>query len=197
MRTLPVALAYPERETMLRMSARFSSMTHWDAQAEVCCAVYCLWVRELLHAQPLQEAWHAALTAGRAIAQQSSLSPDTVGPQPLPANFWERLEAVESLRYEELQPSGYAGYVMECPEAAVWCCLKSQSPEECLVQAVNLAGEADTIAAVAGGVAGAYWGCSAIPQRWRDALYRRADLEQIALKLADLRRDAAERGRLH
>ena len=38
-------------------------------------------------------------------------------------------------------------------EAATWCCLHSESFGEAVVQAVNLAGEADTMAAVAGGVA--------------------------------------------
>src|SRR4028119_414816 len=92
-------------------------------------------------------------------------APDTPGPQPLPDGFGQRLEAVEEKSYEQLQPSGYAGYVLECLEAAAWCCLKSSSVEEALVQAVNLGGEADTIAAVAGGIAGACWGREAIPER--------------------------------
>jgi ADP-ribosyl-[dinitrogen reductase] hydrolase len=193
MRTLPVALAYHDRETMLRISARLSAMTHWDPQAEVCCAVYCLWVEHLLHGASLHEGWHAALAVGRdlamgrELAEGASLAPDTVGPHPLPDGFWQRLEAVEQMEYADLQPSGYAGYVVECLEAAAWCCLRSESLEECLIQAVNLAGEADTIAAVAGGVAGAYWGMGAIPQRWLEALYRRRDLEQVADQLASLR----------
>jgi protein-tyrosine phosphatase len=188
MRTLPVALAYHDRETMLRTSARLSAMTHWDAQAEVCCAVYCLWVEQLLHGASLHEGWRAALTVGRELAEGAPLAPDTVGPQPLPNGFWERLEAVEQLEYADLQPSGYAGYVVECLEAAAWCCLRSDSLEECLVQAVNLAGQADTIAAVAGGIAGAHWGREAIPQRWLDALYRGKEVEATAEDLIQLRR---------
>ena len=188
MRTLPVALAYDDRETMLRQSARISSMTHWGPQSEVCCAVYCLWVRELLQGQPLRDGWHTALAAAQEVAQRGNLAPGTVGPAPLPAGFWERLENIESLRYEQLQPSGYAGYVVECLEAAVWCCLNADSLEEALVLVANLAGEADTIGAVAGGAAGAHWGSEAIPPRWADTLYRRAHLKQIAMQLAQLRR---------
>ena len=38
------------------------------------------------------------------------------------------------------------------------------------MQAVNLGGDADTIGAIAGGLAGAIYGCSAIPDRWKSRL---------------------------
>ena len=190
MRTLPVALAYgPHKQLMLTMSARLSAMTHWDSQAEACCAVYCLWINNLLDGQSLQDGWRQALQEGRAVAARSAATPQTPGgASSLNTPLWQRLQAVESLTYSQLQPSGYAGYVVECLEAAAWCCLHAPSLEDALVQAVNLAGEADTIAAVAGGVAGAYWGGQPLPQRWLDRLYRRDDLERTADKLATLRR---------
>lgn len=190
MRTLPVALAYgPDRIPMLRIAARLSAMTHWDGEAETCCLIYCLWITNILEGQTLRHAWHEALREGRVVADGGSDTPEAPGGEcTFSSRFWERLEAVETLTYDQLQPSGYAGYVVECLEAAVWCCLNSNTLEEALVQAVNLAGEADTIAAVAGGVAGAYWGAEAIPQRWLDKLHRRADLERTAKKLAALRR---------
>lgn len=188
MRTLPVALAYPQRERMLDQSARLSAMTHWDPQAEVCCAIYCLWIEGLLRGKEMREGWRDALTLARRAAEKGQRSADTPGPEPLPADFWSRLERVETLQYEQLQPSGYAGYVVDCLEAAVWCCLHGQSLEEALVLAVNLAGEADTIAAVAGGALGAYWGSSALPGRWLKRLHERERLEQVAEELSDLRR---------
>lgn len=187
MRTLPVALAYADTEAMLRQSARLSAMTHWDSQAEISCAVYCFWIRAVLDGEGLRPAWHAALAAGRKLEGRGRLAPDTPGPTPLPAEFWERLERVEALQYDDLQPSGYAGYVLECLEAAAWCCLRAGSLEQALILAVNLAGEADTIAAVAGGAAGAAWGRHAIPARWLDRLYRREAVEQTAVRLAQLR----------
>jgi ADP-ribosyl-[dinitrogen reductase] hydrolase len=186
MRTLPVALAEPNEARMLALSARLSAMTHWDPQAEACCAVYCLWVQNLLSGQNIKAAWYAALAWAQTLAPTPT--PDTPGMSPLPAGFWERLHAVEGLAYEALQPSGYAGYVLECLEAAAWCCLHAQDPEEALVRAVNLAGEADTIAAVAGGILGTFWGPDALPQSWRDALYERGRLQDVARHLADLRR---------
>ncbi|MCW3097071.1 MAG: ADP-ribosyl-(dinitrogen reductase) hydrolase [Chthonomonadaceae bacterium] len=190
MRTLPVALAYgPARMPMLRIAARLSAMTHWDGEAETCCLLYCLWIRNILEGLTLHEAWHRALSEGQEVVREGGRIPDAPGGQStFKSQFWGRLEGVEALTYEQLQPSGYAGYSVECLEAAVWCCLHSDTLEETLVQAVNLAGEADTIGAVAGGVAGAYWGVEAIPERWLEKLYRRADLEQTAQRLINLRR---------
>jgi ADP-ribosyl-[dinitrogen reductase] hydrolase len=190
MRTLPVALAYgPAAEPMASMAARLSAMTHWDGQAETCCIVYCLWITAILEGQTMHDSWHAALKQGQEIARGRSETAETPGGQvTFNGPFWERLEAVEMRTYAQLQPSGYAGYAVECLEAAAWCCLHSDTLEEALVQAVNLAGEADTIAAVAGGVAGAYWGGEAIPARWLEKLYRRADLEKTARRLINLRR---------
>jgi ADP-ribosyl-[dinitrogen reductase] hydrolase len=51
--------------------------------------------------------------------------------------------------------------------------------EEGLVWAVNLGGDADTNASVAGALLGARHGARAIPARWLDALQRRSDLELL------------------
>ena len=121
MRTLPVALAYSDTAVMLRESARISAMTHWDAQAEVCCAVCCLWIQRLLAGEPRSDAWLAAIQAAQIVVAQGNCAPEeTPGPSPLPTHFWSRLENAPLLAESKLQPTGYAGYVVDCLEAAVW-----------------------------------------------------------------------------
>ncbi len=187
MRTLPVALAYPALLEMSEKSARISAMTHWDPQAEVCCILYGHWIQRLLAGEPRLSAWEAALHEVQAGLPAVHRLHDCPGSAPLPPGFWPRLEAATTLNYGELQRSGYAGYVVECLEAAVWCCVHGESLEDALVKAVNLAGEADTIAAVAGGAAGAAWGYEAIPARWLDQLHERERLQQVSEELRDLR----------
>jgi ADP-ribosyl-[dinitrogen reductase] hydrolase len=58
------------------------------------------------------------------------------------------------------------GYVVDTLEAALWCVATTDSFEAALVRAVNLGGDADTVGAVAGQLAGALYGSSAIPERW-------------------------------
>ena len=59
----------------------------------------------------------------------------------------------------------------------------SNSFEDAILKAVNLGDDADTIASICGQLAGAFYGLSAIPQHWKDRLYRYDDLKQIALLL--------------
>ena len=194
MRTLPVALGYPLGEEMLRQSARLSAMTHWDAQAEACCGIYNFWIAYILAEMDAKDAWELALRHARHLPYFGF---DTVGTSPLPTGFWQRLAQAPALSYEKLQPSGYAGYAVECLEAAVWCVLNCESYEEAMTQCVNLAGEADTMAAVAGGAAGAYWGEEAIPVRWLDQLFERELIGNLADALMELREHLGIYGTAH
>lgn len=66
-----------------------------------------------------------------------------------------------------VNPSGWAPESMEC---AFFAFITEGDFENALITAVNLGGDADTIGAITGGLAGAYYGYNAIPQRWIDAL---------------------------
>lgn len=75
------------------------------------------------------------------------------------------------------------GYVVHSLEAALWSIHTSSSFEEALVKAVNLAGDADTVGAIAGQLAGALWSYDAIPSRWLQALKQREYIVGLAKKL--------------
>lgn len=65
-----------------------------------------------------------------------------------------------------LEPSGYIKNTFN--NAVYWSCQKSF--EEAIIGAVNHGGDADTIAAIAGSLAGAKFGYDAIPKRWINQL---------------------------
>ena len=58
------------------------------------------------------------------------------------------------------------GWAVSTLEAAIWAFQHTANFRDALVAAVNLGGDADTIGAVCGQVAGSYYGYSAIPRRW-------------------------------
>ncbi len=68
-------------------------------------------------------------------------------------------------------------YVVSTLEAALWCLLTTNSFRDCLVQAVNLGEDTDTVAAVVGGLAGLKYGLEGIPQDWLAVIARREEIE--------------------
>jgi ADP-ribosyl-[dinitrogen reductase] hydrolase len=82
---------------------------------------------------------------------------------------------------KEIQSTGYAVHTLE---AAVWCFLTTKNFEQAVLKAVNLGGDADTIGAVTGQIAGAYYGESDIPDTWIEKLYDYNRIKQLAIELA-------------
>lgn len=76
-----------------------------------------------------------------------------------------------------------SGFVVDTLEAALWCLHRSDNFEGAILLAANLGDDADTVGAVAGQLAGANYGASGIPDHWLDRLYRRTDIERLALCL--------------
>ncbi len=62
-----------------------------------------------------------------------------------------------------------------------------KSFEACLFCAILHGGDRDTLGAMACAVSGAYLGVEAIPQGWRDKLENRQHIEELALKLAEMK----------
>jgi poly(ADP-ribose) glycohydrolase ARH3 len=59
----------------------------------------------------------------------------------------------------------------------------SDSFEDVVLFAVSLGGDTDTIAAMAGAIAGAYLGVDAVPNKWRLKLENRLYIEELAAVL--------------
>lgn len=72
-----------------------------------------------------------------------------------------------------------SGYVVDTLEAAVWCLLTTDNYKDCVLKAVNLGSDTDTVAAIAGGLAGALYGYDAIPKEWLDTLIKREYIEAM------------------
>lgn len=75
--------------------------------------------------------------------------------------------ACRNVRMDEITSTGY---VIDTVEAVVWCFCTTETYEECVLTAVNLGGDTDTIAAIAGGLAGIKYGIKSIPGRWLDTV---------------------------
>lgn len=157
MRTLPVAFMYKDPADIYMMSMMIARMTHWEPEAGLTCCLYCLLARDFILG-----------TTNKVLAWEKTK--DTflglVPPKFLGVAkklVLDKLFDIEKRQYDNLVPSGYTVDSLAC---ALSCFFKGSSLEEAVIRAVNLGGDADTIGAITGGLAGVYWGFEAIPDRW-------------------------------
>lgn len=74
-------------------------------------------------------------------------------------------------------PGNTSGYIVDTTQTALEAFFATSSFEECIVRAVNRGGDADTIGAFAGQLAGACYGVQAIPPAWLRRLDRDVQAE--------------------
>jgi len=156
MRCLPVALYYDDFEKMLEITASQSMLTHYDQKSTEACQFYNLLVYQYLNGKPKVPC----------IREYIEKYPE--------------YKLVFQLSKEELEPTGYVVDTLIC---ALWCFINTTSFEDAVCEAANLGGDADTIAAITGGMAGVYYGYDAIHERWKDKILVKEQLTSIAKRM--------------
>ena len=76
------------------------------------------------------------------------------------------------------------GYVFDTLQAAIWCLLHSGSYADCVLKAVNLGWDTDTTAAVAGALAGTWYGAHRIPEKWIQTLAKHDEIKDLSKRFA-------------
>ncbi len=94
---------------------------------------------------------------------------------PAKGDLWHRYGYIASRPVEAVKSDGYCEHTLE---AALWCFLNTFSYADCVLAAVNLGGDTDTTAAVAGALAGVYYRFEAIPPKWIGQLRGKAVIDQ-------------------
>lgn len=167
MRCAPVALFWIQNLPMLLADSRRSArLTHGDPKAQSSCVLLNVCIREAILNQ-VRDARSVAMKYLSSYEQKE----------------WTRLLTIESLPEDQISSSGYTIHTVE---AAFWSFLTTSSFEDAVVRAANLGDDADTVAAVTGALAGAYYGLDSIPAQWRADLEGEEMLRSTALRLAGL-----------
>ena len=94
------------------------------------------------------------------------------------------MESYAKLSADKIKSSGYVVHTLE---ATVWILITTASLEEALLKGVNLGDDADTVGAVAGGLAGLYYGYDSVPDAWKNAMQKRTWLEEMCRKAVDVK----------
>jgi len=173
MRTAPVALAYlnhPDGAALTAAAARsVSDLTHFDSDAGDACVVWSVALRSAILDGAVD--WNAALDQlpedrrprWHALLREAG----SAQPQEFPNNGWVIHAFQESV----------AALASAGPTRSSWR-RGDPAPYVATVEdIINAAGDTDTVAAIAGSVAGALVGADALPWAWLDLLHGWPGLE--------------------
>jgi ADP-ribosyl-[dinitrogen reductase] hydrolase len=153
MRVLPLALWHRgTNEELVKDAFDQSAVTHGHLRSKLCCALYCLWARNILSAD--ENAWETAVLELRQI---------------FPENSIERNELEQNIQPDNLFEVQGSGYVLDSLFSAKWACGRPNF-EESVKAAISLGNDTDTTACIAGGIAGLKFGINSIPEKWRSDL---------------------------
>lgn len=83
-------------------------------------------------------------------------------------------------------PAEATGWVRDTMQAAHWAMTQGDCFTDVLCAAVNLGGDADTVGAVTGQLAGRVWGWTGIPDPWRKVLHDHDMILELADRLYDM-----------
>jgi ADP-ribosyl-[dinitrogen reductase] hydrolase len=75
---------------------------------------------------------------------------------------------------------GSAEFSLEC---ALWSILKTNNFTDAILMGINLGGDADTVGAIIGQIAGAIYGLESIPKEWREKIVGYNDIVDLARKI--------------
>ena len=148
-------------------------LTHGHLRAKIACRLYWFMVREILNGTGgLKERLQAGLDRGFAYYDREPVLRAEI-------NHYRRLRDLAAFARVPAEEIRSSGYVVDTLEAAVWSLITTDSFKAALLKAVNLGEDTDTVGAVAGGLAGLYYGYEAIPAEWIDVLKRKEWIEEV------------------
>ena len=147
MRTVYPGLYYNQRLEAVEVATAVAQMTHWDENSNRACEIYTDMLYLITEAVNNDEDDRVSRRLAEALAGTE-------------------YDIVELLIDADEHTCNPTGYVVDSFRCAIISIYTTRTFKDAIIKAANLGGDADTIAAIAGGLAGAVYGYDAIPERW-------------------------------
>jgi len=173
MRIHPIVLFLAKKRISIDKKIQYihtaSALTHTHRKSQIACGIYAFILWEILF-KPTKKSVFAGMRKARKYYENEA-----------------ELKSYENLLSENFINTSReniksGGYVVDTLEAAVWCLLTTDNYKDCVLKAVNLGSDTDTVAAIAGGLAGALYGLDNIQQDWKDSLIKLDFIENLCQK---------------
>lgn len=176
MRLAPVPLFLAEEPARaIRLAGESSLTTHGERRAVDGCRYFAGLIVGCLEGRSKKEILQPHFTPVAELWERDPLAPE--------------IDAVAggSFKHRTSEDIRSTGYVVHTLEAALWAFYNNDSFDDGVLAAVNLGDDADTVGAVYGQIAGAYYGVDAIRQSWRDRIAKKDTILELATRLYECR----------
>lgn len=177
MRILPLVFYLKNKniEEIYQITKEVSSITHAHFRSVFACFIYLVYALEIMKGLNKQDAYSNMQQIIADFLKEKDLNKNEL-------SLFDRIlkQNINSVEEDNIHSSGY---VLHSLEASLWCLLTSNNYKETVLKAVNLGSDTDTTGAIAGGLAGIYYGYDTIPNEWIEVLARKNDIFNLCDKL--------------
>lgn len=129
-------------------------ITHNHAISHIGCSLYTIMINDLVQSSSVCYDFRDIDMISDRIKTEESDFKD-----------YDQLYNIKKQTREDIQSSGYVAHTLV---AATWCLETTNSYMECVCKAVELGGDTDTIAAIAGSLAGAKYGFESFKEEYKE-----------------------------
>ncbi|MCZ2223209.1 MAG: ADP-ribosylglycohydrolase family protein [Chitinophagales bacterium] len=154
-----------------------SALTHRHIRAGMSCFIYLKLAEKILDGENKNDAYE---TTRQIVAD---LWDEINFPEPERKHFSRIIQ--NDIRETKIQDLKSGGYVIEVLESSIWFFLEKTNYKDTVLGIINLGHDTDTSAAIAGGLAGLYYGFEDIPKDWVSQIARKEDIVDLAERFAD------------
>lgn len=168
MRILPLAfyIDFSDLDTAFETIHNVSRLTHAHIKSQIACGIYISIAERLIKGDTKEEAVRNGVERAKNYYLEQG--------ENYIHNLFE-FDRITSSDITEIDEDDIksGGYVIDTLTVALWTLLTTNNYKDCVLKAINLGGDTDTNGAVAGGLAGLYYGIKDIPVEWVNKIVKR------------------------
>lgn len=148
-----------------------SALTHRHIRAAMSCMIY------LKLAEKLLEGKNKIVAYTEMRSEVAEFWDEVYFPEEEREHFEKLIQ--NNIRETKIDDLKTGGYVIEVLESSIWFFLEEDSYKDTILSVINLGQDTDTSAAIAGGLAGLYYGQEGMPKEWIASIARLDDIVEL------------------